>query len=222
MSIIARLGVSVGLSSASLAMWESKDSQNNTLSRVFHIMSKFQKNPKIKDPYTSRKHIDSATSLLSKTTENSPETFRYSGQFIPETPEQAKDKVLLGNYIRCPSRFQLPNQSVDVIVTETTEPKICQKFQHDALRDLALRAARIPLDKGHPCADIPVYERSSRGFQHTGNLTNMPSTTRTHIAGHNFKVCPNYCGGQVVIAGDKRRNACHDLFEETRLNLPLQ
>jgi hypothetical protein len=138
------------------------------------------------------------------------ETHAYQGfVFAGSSPEvhdaQARSSILDGDYIRCKSELEIADpkkkdslwnkrKEVDVLVTGTTDPRKCNQFKNAFLRDVAYQAARShqPVDPESPYSDTPVFNCSEKGFEATGDLTDIPETAKRHIRLGDFTACNFY------------------------------
>lgn len=141
---------------------------------------------------------------------------------------QARASILHGVYVRCKDELEIAKpaaKKIDVIITGTTEESKCSQFKNAFLRDVAwLSADDIrPLDPSHPYSDTPVFDCSEKGCEKTGDLANMPETTKRKISIENFTACNFHAlvktrlsGGRykevgAIVAGTENDNVCSDL-----------
>jgi len=148
---------------------------------------------------------------------------------------QARDSILNGDYRRCKCLLELEDQSeklswrkykhVDVIVTGTTDFRICSHFKKDFLRDCASLAASShkSIDPEHPYSDTPVFDYSEKGIESRGDLIDMPHQTKQKIHQGDFTVCNNYNQQKTRLSQDsyKKVGAIVTGIKDERVCSPL-
>jgi hypothetical protein len=156
----------------------------------------------------------------------------YAGPSSEIHDPQARSFILDGDYIRCKSELEITdpqeksssnrNKKVDVIIAGTTDPCKCSEFKNAFLRDLAYLAATTnePVDPQSPYVDTPVFICSWRGFEETGDLTDLSKNEKTLIKDGDFIACNFYSLEKTtqtygkykpvgaIIAGRKDKKVC--------------
>lgn len=204
-----------------------------------YIQKVLQQNPQVKEPvfdyWKDQIHPDFDQNVT------------FSGHIENIDNKQVRNKILEGNYVRCKDaitteRSEQDNKSdpiakyklTDVILTGTTDCKVCDKFKTKLLQDLAKLAAVDELDPGHINAKTPVLatnpEKKSPLYKRT-TLDKLTPEHKKNILGNQFSSChyrdisqpvargAKYTDTAAIIVGSRDPEICeHVLYQISSTN----